>query len=680
MQIIPSSKLKIINLFDNREFGKARRFVFAKDLEPVNNLKLIFRELRDYFAGNVTGITRDEKIAQNIMRLLFCKIYDEKNKKFNDLMDFSNRPDDDLMIFLERIEILFEKVKSKYNDIFQADEKIEVGSKDLSYIVSKLENYSIFNADRDVIGDAFEELIGVSFRGGEGQFFTPRNVVQMMIEMTKPKSGEKILDPACGSGGFLVYALKYLIDNKQENYFLAGIDKDAFLAKLAKIYLILMGDDMGNVFCENSLDLLQNWQKETQKQIKTESFDLILTNPPFGAKIPVVGDQLLGQYDLGRRWIKGKEWEISKSLLDKQSPQVLFIERCVQLLKNGGRMGIVLPEGIFGNPSDRYIWEYVLRNASIEGVVSLSQETFQPSTHTKTSVLLIRKDGKRQNKIFMATAVNVGHNKNGKPVYKTKPDGTPLIDGAGKTIIDDDLPAIAQNFLSKNKESHLGFRVEVESLNDHIFIPEYYNPEIKEELEILSRSGKYELISVGALVSRGVLQIRRGNEIGSRFYGSGDVPFIRTSDIVNWEVKVDPVKAVCDEIYERYKKMQDMRENDILFVNDGTFLIGRTAMVTKFDIKSIIQSHVRKIRVLDIEEMDPYYLFYLLNSKIVRRQIDSKIFVQATISTIGNRLNEIILPIAVNWQERRGDAAKIKDIIDQKIELRRKTMEIIQAS
>jgi type I restriction enzyme M protein len=121
-----------------------------------------------------------------------------------------------------------------------------------------------------------------------------------------------------------------------------------------------------------------------------------------------------------------------------------------------------------------------------------------------------------------------------------------------------------------------------------------------------------------------------------------------------------------------------MRENDILFVNDGTFLIGRTAMVTKFDIKSIIQSHVRKIRVLNREEMSPYYLFYLLNSKIVRKQIDSKIFVQATISTIGNRLNEIMLPIAVDERERIASAAKIKDIIDQKIELRRKTMEIMQ--
>lgn len=667
--------MQALNLFDLAEKQKVKKMIKVIDLKPINNLKLIFREIRDYFAGNVTGITRDEKIAQNIMRLLFCKIYDEKNSV--DIVEFSNRPDENYDLFRLRIDALFEKVKKHYPSIFEQNEKIEIKSEELSFIVSKLEDYSILNADRDVIGDAFEELIGTSFRGGEGQFFTPRNVVQMMIDVLSPQEGEKIIDPACGSGGFLAYTLRYFISQKKKGFYIAGIDKDAFLAKIAKIYLSLIGDNELPVHCENSLEIPDKWSADTKKNIKLGSFDVVLTNPPFGAKIPVVGEELLRQYQLGHNWKNGEKWILTNELLEKQPPQVLFIERCLQLLREGGRLGIVLPDGIFGNPSDKYIWEYISGVASVIGVVSLSQETFQPSTHTKTSVLFLKKTTQRPKSIFMAIAHSIGHNKNGKPVYK--------IGDNGREILDDDLPVIAKNFIVHNNkgkkiEDHLGFTIAYENLNDYIFIPEYYNPEIRKELETLKNSGKYSLVSIGELIDKRILQVRRGNEIGSQFYGTGDIPFVRTSDIVNWEIKFDPIKAVSEEVYNQYSDSQDIQEKDILFVNDGTFLIGRTTIITKLDLKIIIQSHIRKIRVLDKNFIDPYYLFYLLNSKVVRKQIDSRTFVQATISTIGNRLREIILPISNDQNEIKKITNEIRSIINEKAELREKTVRIIEGS
>ena len=668
--------MQALNLFNLAEKTKVRKMIKIADLKPINNLKSIFREIRDYFAGNVTGITRDEKIAQNIMRLLFCKIYDEKNSR--EITEFSNRPDDNHETFKKRINNLFEKVKKNYPDIFEQSEKIEIKPEELSFIVSKLEDFSIINADRDVIGDAFEELIGTSFRGGEGQFFTPRNVVQMMIDVLSPREGERIIDPACGSGGFLAYTLRHFISSNKKNFYLTGIDKDAFLSKIAKIYLSLLGNDEFQIFCENSLEVPEKWGSDTKKKIELGTFDVILTNPPFGAKIPVIGKELLSQYQLGYKWENSNKWIQTNKLLDKQAPQVLFIERCLQLLRDGGRLGIILPEGIFGNPSDRYIWEYISSVASITGVVSLSQETFQPSTHTKTSVLFLKKTTERPKSIFMAIANSVGHNKNGKPVYKIDKYSN------GK-MLDDDLPIIAKKFNSyknnnKSLSDHLGFNISYDELNDHIFIPEYYNPEIRKELETLKKGGQYLLLSVGDLIDKRILQVRRGNEIGSQFYGTGEIPFVRTSDIVNWEIKFDPVKAVSEDVYNQYKKAQDIQENDILFVNDGTFLIGRTAMVTKLDLKIIIQSHIRKIRVLDNEFINPFYLFYLLNSKIVRKQIDSKTFVQATISTIGNRLEEIILPINKDQNEVKKIIREIKDIIEKKADLRDKTVRIVEAS
>lgn len=670
------------NVYIASQLGFPATLIYKRDLQPIHNLKAALREIRDYFAGNVTGITRDETIAQMMLRLLFCKIVDEQEKDARELVDFANRPNESPEELTWRIQKLFSRVKQRNADAFDATETIDLDAANLSHVVSKLQEYALLTAGRDIIADAFEELIGTSFRGGEGQFFTPRNVVLMMIEMLNPSKGERIIDPACGSGGFLAYIARYLSHHKATDYSIIGIDKDAFLSRLAKIYLALIGEEHYSIFCENSLEEPKHWDAKTQHAAPLESFDLILTNPPFGAKIPVVGKELLRQYALGHHWIeKNDVWQRTTELLDKQPPQTLFIERCLQLLKPGGRAGIVLPEGVFGNPSDRYIWEYVRQNAAVLAIVSLPPETFQPSTHTKTSVVFLQK-GAAQKHVFMAVAKTIGHNKNGKEISKINANGSFVLDAGGNKVINDDTPEIAQRYGNPQliQNDHLGFWVEHPEIDDHIFIPEYYNPELRAELLRLEQSGKCHLVTIGELAQSGILEIRRGNEIGSQFYGTGDVPFVRTTDIVNWEIKMDPVKAIAEEVYEQYRRQQDVRENDILFVNDGTFLIGRTAMVTRLDIKIIIQSHLKKIRVLRPESLNPFYLFYLLNSNIVQRQIAVKTFTQATLSTIGNRLREIILPITNDPEEKEGISRHVQEIIEQKTHLREQTMRLIQNS
>jgi type I restriction enzyme M protein len=673
-----------IDLFNSIDIQKT--LLYKKDLKPINNLKIIFREVRDYFAGNVTGITRDEKIAQNIMRLLFCKIFDEKTTKDRELVQFANRPNESIKDFSNRISILFEKVKTTYLDIFELDEVIEINGNDLSFIVSKLETYFLIDANRDIIADAFEELIGTAFRGGEGQFFTPRNVVQMMIDMMKPQSGEKIIDPACGSGGFLAHILQNQLQKKITNNHISGLDKDLFLSKLAKIYLTLLGESKYHVFCENSLENPTKWNEETQKHIKPGTFDLVLTNPPFGAKIPVIGADLLKQYELAHYWNNNKgSWTITNNLREKQPPQILFIERIIQLLKVGGRAGIILPEGIFGNPSDRYIWQYIKKYASIISVVSLSQETFQPSTHTKTSIVFLEKKKESQNSVFFAIANAIGHNKNGKETYKMNESGIYILNKKNEKILDDETPEIAASFnkylLGKLKEeSRLGFSIPKEEIKENIYIPEAYKPEIKEKLNLIKKSSKYTLTKFEDLVNNGIIQIKRGNEIGSEYYGTGKIPFIRTTDIVNWEIKMDTVKSVAEEVYEKYKKQQNVKEGDILFVNDGTFLIGRCSIVTHLDEKSIIQSHLRKIRVIENKHITPYYLFYLLNSNFVQQQIEVKTFVQATLSTLGNRILEIDLPIHNDKKEINRISKEVKEIILNKALCREKSINLLNNS
>lgn len=647
-------------------------------LRPVNNLKALFRRERNIIAGNSEGITRDEGIAQNLMRLLFCKLEDEKNGGKPQFIVAPGESDESVA---KRINALFEKIKQNGITCFEPGERIDLPPPTVASFVSHIQEYAITGADRDVIGDAFEELISVAFRGGSGQFFTPRNVVQMMIDILSPQTGERIIDPACGSGGFIVTCLRFLVKNNAANFAVVGIDKDSFLAKLAHSYCSVFADKGFSVFNENSLGMPSKWGGEARTVAAPGTFDLVLTNPPFGAKIPVMGTELLSQYNLARQWRQGDiGWQETNRWLSKQPPQVLFIERCLQFLRDGGRMGIVLPEGIFGNPSEGYIWKYVESHAKILGVVSLPMETFQPSTHTKTSVLFLEKNKKgKNNKVFMSLAAAVGHDKNGKVVYKMDGEGEPIKRKDGEAIINDDLPEISRQFAKRNnsrKQTRLGFWV---NPVNHIYIPEYYSPDVESQLARLRKSGNFNLASIGDLINDGLLTIGRGDEIGSKFYGTGDIPFVRTTDIVNWEIKIDTVKTVSPLIYRRYQKRQDIRPKDILFVSDGTFLIGRSAMVTALDQKIVIQSHIRKIRVLDEQRISPYYLFYLLNTKIVRRQIEMKTFVQATISTLGRRLHEIVLPMHKDALVMADISRKVKKIIDSRATCREQIMETMQS-
>jgi type I restriction enzyme M protein len=440
-----------------------------KDLVKPSNLKAVFRDLRNHLAGMTTGITRDEALAAEIINILFCKILDEQETAPNETVTFRAGVGETPADVRKRILPLFEKVKTDYyEDVFDKADTLKLDSESLAYVVGELQNYCVMDADRDAIGDAFEVFIGPALRGAEGQFFTPRNVVQMMVEILDPKPGEKIIDPACGSGGFLITALEHVWkqvdvkagkhDWKAERRFkekvrvamecFRGTDKDAFLAKVCKAYMALVGDGRGGVFCANSLQLPEEWAEAMQEKIKLKTFDIVLTNPPFGKNIVVKGASLLSQFDFGYRWKKNKEsdaWEKQATLLEDQPPQIIFINRCLQLLKPGGRMGIVLPEAVFGMPTYEYVVAYLRERTKIRGVISMPEALFKTSgkggTHAKVCVLFLENTKPEPGddwQVFMADVKWCGHDSRGNPTIRMQPDGT--------EILLDDVPGLSGEF------------------------------------------------------------------------------------------------------------------------------------------------------------------------------------------------------------------------------------------
>lgn len=442
------------------DIGKFKR----KDLKPAYNLKSIFRTMRNYLAGNVVGATRDEVLAQQLINVIFCKIYDEKYTRPDDIINFRAGVDEKPEEIKSRILEIFDLVKKKYQDVMDSTDKIMLDAKSLSYVVGELQLFSLTDAERDAVGDAFEVFIDHALKGGQGQFFTPRNVVKMTIDILDPSTEDLIIDPACGSGGFIIECLRHLWNKVEEEGLkykwpqneieiekqkvaidkIRGIDKDYFLGKVCKAYMAILGDGRGGIFCENSLDLPSNWATKTREKIQLGTFSIVVTNPPFGKKINVEGEKLLSQYEIGYKWKNNKKdgvWEKGK-IKDKEAPQYLFIERCIHLLKPGGKMGIVLPDGIFGNDQLGYIRNIISDNCQIVAVVDVPKETFMPHTSTKTSILFVKKLTEKSEKdypVFMAVAEKCGH------------------DRRGNTLEEEDLSGIAPIFRNWLKENNVTF-------------------------------------------------------------------------------------------------------------------------------------------------------------------------------------------------------------------------------
>lgn len=402
-----------------------------------------------------------------LLKIIFCKIEDERNlfeePEFFVSTKERDNPDGQLTV-KKRIEKIFAKVKTKHKQIFEANDELKLSPRTIAYVVGELQRYSFLDTNIDVKGKAYEEIVGANLRGDRGEFFTPRNVMKMSVEMVAPKIGEYVLDSSCGTGGFLVQAMNYVIqqiENKiadklgkpKEKWtekhrqtaneeikaiagkYFFGFDINPDLVKATKMNMVMNNDGSGNILRANSLLPPHEWDldfKKTladrfdldHKEIRTAKdialFDVIVTNPPFGSKIPIQDPAILNQYEIAQG---------SNSM----SPEELFVERCVQLLKPGGRLAIVLPDSILGAPGKGFIRQWLIKNCYIIASVDLHQDTFQPSTGTQTSVLIVQKKTEKEKKepdhsynIFMTLVDKVGHDKRGADILKRDKNGEVL--------------------------------------------------------------------------------------------------------------------------------------------------------------------------------------------------------------------------------------------------------------
>ncbi|MDZ4821219.1 MAG: N-6 DNA methylase [Planctomycetota bacterium] len=447
-------------------------------LNPATSDALLFtfRRCHNFIAGN-QGLQKPQAFWE-LLKIIFCKIHDEKGSEIEFYAAANERHSLNGALKVKgRIEALFAEVKEEYPQIFKQEEHIDLEPKVATYIVSQLQMYTLLDSDVDVKGRAYEEIVGSNLRGDRGEFFTPRNICRMAVQMLDPGEKQLVLDPACGTGGFLITAMNHVIGkiereerqkwknnhaaalkairsriSKYAEKFIVGIDFNPELVKASKMNMVMNNDGSGGLYQANSLENPATlWIDKALRDRKLLGrVELLFTNPPFGSKIPVTDPSILGQYDLGHKWTydeKTDQWIKGEGLQKSQPPEILFVERCIQFLKPGvGRAAIVLPDGILGSPGLGYVREWILRNTQILASIDLHPDTFQPFVSIQTSVLILQRKTQEQidletaagrisdYEIFMAVANHVGHDKRGQETYVRDAQGNEMFDEVEKQV------------------------------------------------------------------------------------------------------------------------------------------------------------------------------------------------------------------------------------------------------
>lgn len=348
-------------------------------------------------------------------KLLMAKIYDERFTPAGGEYKFQIANRETPKDVAGKVKQLYEKVKEKNYQVFKAD--IKLSNAVIFEVVKILQRLSLRNTDLDIKGRAFEKFLGKVFRDEYGQYFTPRNVVKFMVHVLEPDEEDIMIDPACGSGGFLLYSLMHVIDKVSKRYRedkdsvnkiswdfahkqIFGIEINDRIARIAMMDMVIHEDGHSNIECNNALLDCDDFDK--RRDIRYNKYSLVFTNPPFGAVIK--NKTILQKFELGKD--KGS-----------QKTEILFIERCLDLLKDGGKLGIVLPDSVLTNSSLQYVRDFISKVGKILAVVSLPHHAFVPSgAGVKSSLLFLEKTQKTNEnyKVFMSIAKHIGYDARGE--------------------------------------------------------------------------------------------------------------------------------------------------------------------------------------------------------------------------------------------------------------------------
>ena len=599
--------------------SKINQLSFFEEEKPADNLFKKFEEIHNYLYAN-EGLS-EQQVLEEIIKILFIKFYDEQRNgdsfyiSKTEFLNINSKRTQ--KIFFNRIRQLFINTKKVYDSYFDESDILKLSESSLAFSIKKLQSINFKNSETDENGLAFQKFISRYSRESRGQFFTPDQVVNVCVEIIQPKRNEKIIDPACGTGGFLFSSLRYIkkryknIDLK--NYIqnnLCGIEINPRISQIAKIKFLIESNAFPKILCDNALNNFKELNLKHNASLANQ-FDIVLTNPPFGTQGKITNNKLLSNYKLGHKWLKSNNsYKVSHNILKGQTPEILFIERCIQLLRPGGRLGIVLPNGHLENSSLEYLRIYIKANMDTLGVILLPQDTFIPyGTGVKTSLLFLQKKNKKlkKDKVFFSQIKKIGYSgsKTKRPIYKKNKQG--------KNIIDEDFSEVILDYnqflKTSTVQSKSSFCINTDQLNGR-FDYGYHLPKNRKLIEQLKQLKSIYLYEIADIVKTKQVFLKK-NKI---------VNYVELSDVYTKSFEIiNSTSLAVNKLPSRAS--YEIKTGDIITAVAGNSIGTHkhtTAYVTKEFNQSICTNGFRVLRNFKIS---PFYLLYYFQSNLFLKQV-----------------------------------------------------------
>ena len=690
---LASDPTKLVEIPTLPRYGETQETIGKykkQDLKPAKALKLLFNRMYYKLYGN-GPIKREENIAIEVIKMLFCKIMDEISP--DELCEFRATPselssEEGKKAIRKRISTLYSKLLKDpdFGSMFKG-ETIEYNDDWVAYIVSELQGIALMHEETntDALGDAYEILLPSTLKGESGQFFTPREIVRFAMDIINPsyKKNEVILDTACGSGGFLSIAIEKLRKQIAELYkdrgfskdrlnallkdyadkYIFGCDIDPLLYRISKSYMAIVGDGKSNIYNFDSLEPYKNLDKDFTRRIKPGSVDVITTNPPFGTKIDDTRDYVLEGYDLGHRLVDGIATDI---LLDGQDPDKLFVERDIYYLKDptdtedGGRMVIVLPKQNLSGAQEESVEfrKWLMKQVQITAIVDLPREAFQPHTGTKTSLVFLKKVKTIPDNypIFMAVSEAVGHDRRGNPLYRKDASGLNLLDENENAVIWNDLPEILEQWNHYNLTGTISSSKSIYEHSPSCFVVNsqqilqdsscridawYWDPNknnLAKNIEESVGSDVKEIVRLGDLVVEHGIFYPGRHKRNYIDQGPDSIPFYSGTQIL----QIRPFDLQYQPKDYAPASKHFVEKDWILITRSGS--TGRVVMVTDSMAGAMVSEHVIRV-ICDETVIDPYYVYaYLSTEKIGKVLLEKGIYASVVDHITPNFVATIPIP------------------------------------
>lgn len=629
-----------------------------------------FSELLDAVVSQDGNVTRREEQLDQLCNLLLLKLDSDKQGKINPSAEVYFHTFATESGTGKNIKDKFSDFIEVYPDIFvsQSDKEIRFENSTIHIVVDRISNFNFIDIGADAVSIAFQVLRSAALKQEEGQYFTPRQVIQAAIKLMDLTLDDIIIDPACGTGGFLVQALVELKDrypNKEKEIsrwaqlHLFGIDKDAIGIKLTKAIMQILGD--GSAHCVKGDSVLTHTWKTKYPHLltnsfKNERFSKILTNPPFGAPLKIkYADAKKAGLSITDYIERGKDIELGLAMFN----------RCCDLLRNGGRMCIVLPETYFFSPSYKYVREWVKDRLKPICIANVPMDAFQGFCRAKTNLYVFEKLDEAKSRLDSDRDSVTILNPQTCGIYKNGSDRF-VVDSNGKRtdIIDNELLRLSIEYSAGNM-SELSVVPLSKTYDSDILVPQYYDYSLQEPFERLKEKHSFQGVTIGELCDSGIITIKGGHGSPSNDLRKGKIPYVKVSDIRNMRINVNPTNLVPLELARKFWKSKDGKSNlqawDLISPSRASSNIGEFAILLPGEEQIVLTKEVFVVRVKKNDMgYSPFYLLWAFSLMETRKQWQRVTLMQTNREDVGNRYREIIIPkpISVSWAESVSSAFK----------------------